>query len=63
MTKLERDELQAQLDEYNAAISDYEDAIQGITNSRAVALLIDALAIESQKAGAIRYQLQQAEEV
>ena len=62
MTKLERDELQAQLDEYNSAISDYEDAIQGITQSRAVALLIDALAIESQKAGAIRYQLQQSEE-
>ena len=63
MTKVERAELETELEEIEMAVGEYGATLVGLTDKPlAAALLLDALNLASSHAGRIRYQLKQAEE-
>ena len=62
MTRIEKAELETDLEEIDAAIDEYACALVELTDKpRAAALLLGALNSASSHAGRIRYQLKLAE--
>ena len=62
MTKIEKVELETDLEEIDAAIDEYTCTLVGLTDKpRAAALLLDALNLATRHAGRIRYLLEQAD--
>ncbi len=63
MTKIERAELETDLEEIQTAIDEFTITLVNLTDKhRAAALLLDALTLSANHAGRIKYQLKKAEE-
>ena len=62
MTKIERAELETDIEEIDASIDELTVAIIGLTDKpRAAVVLLDALDLATRHAGRIRYLLEQAD--